>query len=196
MTFYRRVTKPVFDYFFATLLILILSPLFLILSVFGFFVFKQPLFTQLRIGRYENAFTMIKFRSMSVDADEKSISLWGAFLRKSSLDELPQLINILRGEMSFIGPRPLLPEYLPHYSKRQSKRHLVKPGISGLAQVNGRNALSWKKSLEYDAVYAEKISLKTDLKILIRTCAQLFKFTQVNQTNDMSRESFIKNKQK
>lgn len=193
---YSAVVKPLVDLFFAVVFILILSPLLLLTWIIGLFVFGRPIFRQNRVGKNREVFTIIKFRSLKIAGDEKSIPLWGRFIRKTSLDELPQLLNILRGEMSFIGPRPLLPEYLPHYTERQQLRHTVKPGISGLAQVNGRNALSWEESLEWDAKYAENVNAVTDIKILLRTFVQLCAFSQVQQNKNVSRESFLKSKNK
>jgi len=172
--------------------LLLLAPIMLLLLVLNRMVFSTGLFFQPRIGRGEKDFTCFKYRSMKKDGDETSVPLWGRILRASSLDELPQLINILRGDMSFVGPRPLLPEYLDYYSKEQQKRHQVKPGITGLAQVNGRNKLSWEESLKFDTYYAENCSLQLDLKILLRTIPQLFKYKHVNQSKEVSREAFNK----
>ncbi len=196
MNLYKSYIKSLFDYFFAVFFLILLSPILFVLWIVNSIVFKSGVFTQLRIGKNEKPFYFYKFRSMQVDGDEKTMPAWGKFIRKSSLDELPQLINVLRGEMSIIGPRPLLPEYLGYYNERQNTRHNVKPGITGLAQVSGRNKLSWKKSLELDAIYAETVSLKTDISILLRTIPQWLKFKEVHKSEDVSRESFIKGKKK
>lgn len=175
----------------AIAILLVLWPLFLFLYVLGAWLMPTSLFLQKRIGKHNQAFVILKFRSLKVEGDENSISRWGRFLRKSSLDEIPQIINILRGEMSFVGPRPLLPEYLPHYNKRQKLRHTVKPGITGLAQVNGRNALSWEESLELDAKYAEQSNFWLDLKILLLTLRQWCRFGDVDAAKNQSRKPFI-----
>ena len=132
---------------------------------------------------------------MHEDGNESTIPLWGKFLRLTSLDELPQLILIIRGQMSFVGPRPLLPEYLFYYSEEQRARHLVKPGITGLAQVNGRNTLSWEESLRLDAEYAQNCNLRIDVKIVLKTIPQILNFNQVNQEKKQSREPFNKQDQ-
>ncbi len=150
---YAHLLKPLFDFLLAFVLLLLFSPLILVVSAMVFISMGSPvLFKQERPGKDENIFTIYKFRTMnnSVNAkgepleDKQRLTFIGKFLRSMSLDELPQLFNILKGEMSFIGPRPLLKEYLPLYNDEQKKRHRVKPGISGLAQVNGRNNISWK----------------------------------------------------
>lgn len=190
MAWYKEYFKPLIDFMLAAIMIIVLSPLLLILTIINWIIFGKPLFIHQRVGYREELFSFIKFRSMKIDGDESSIPRWGKLIRFSSLDELPQLINILRGEMSFVGPRPLLKEYLNFYNPRQRKRHLVKPGITGLAQVSGRNRLSWKESLEFDAQYSEACSFLMDLKILLRTFPQLFKLGDVNHQIDKSRKAF------
>lgn len=154
-----------------------------------FFV-KEPFFIQTRIGRDNKPFKILKFRTLRFENDDHSITSFGKVLRTLSIDEWPQLINILKGEMSFIGPRPLLDEYLPLYNDRQSSRHKVKPGITGWAQVNGRNKLSWNESLEMDAYYAENVSFKLDMIVLFKTVLQLFKFKQVEGKDNITRGKF------
>lgn len=138
-------------------------------------------FTQTRIGRNEKPFTIIKFISMrppeknTVQSDTDRITATGKFLRKLSLDELPQLFNIIKGDMSFIGPRPLLEQYLPYYRKEERKRHSVRPGITGLAQISGRNMVNWDDRLKLDAAYVEHLNIFMDLKILFKTAMILFK---------------------
>ena len=174
----------------AVFLLFVLSPVFVIIVVLQFFFVSNPLFIQERPGRYGRIFKMIKFRTLKTDGDDQSLTAFGRILRLTSLDELPQMINILRGEMSFIGPRPLLTRYLPHYSMRQRKRHEVKPGITGLAQVNGRNRAAWEESLEWDVKYVEQFSFFTDLIILIKTIRQIFIWKEVSGKEGKSRDSF------
>ena len=172
------------DILCAFLGLVILSPLFLGVWV-GLFIANngKPFFYQRRPGKGERIFTIVKFKTMNDkrDAngqllpDAKRLTTVGSFVRKTSLDELPQLLNVLKGDMSFVGPRPLLPEYLPLYNETQRKRHNVKPGITGWAQVNGRNAISWEQKFEYDLWYVERISLQLDLKILFMTIKKVFK---------------------
>ena len=178
MKLYGGFFKRVFDFAGAAVLILILSPLYLLC----YFLIKKnmgspAIFSQQRPGRDAKLFKIYKFRSMknTVDADgnplpdEERITPLGAFLRKTSLDELPQLFNVLKGDMSFIGPRPLLPQYLPYYTEREKLRHTIRPGITGLAQINGRNCTTWDKKLELDAQYVETLSFFGDVKIVLLT---------------------------
>lgn len=154
------------------MLLLVLSPLLLLISITLFIIHGQVFFVQQRPGYLEIPFNMYKFITMSNDfekTDEQRITTFGKVLRKLSLDELPQLVNILKGEMSFIGPRPLLMEYVSLYSDYHSKRHIVMPGITGLAQVWGKNRLDWTRKLDLDVEYVEKIGLTLDLKIVMLT---------------------------
>jgi lipopolysaccharide/colanic/teichoic acid biosynthesis glycosyltransferase len=192
MAWYSNIFKPMADWIIALILSFLLFPVIAFLTIINGLVFKRPFFVQNRIGKNEASFMFYKFRSMKKDGDEASIPSWGRFMRKSSLDELPQLLNILRGEMSFVGPRPLLPEYLKHYSKEQAQRHLVKPGITGLAQVKGRNTLSWKNSLELDTYYSNNQSFALDFSILVQTVFQVFKFNEVDEVSGQSRKPFNK----
>jgi lipopolysaccharide/colanic/teichoic acid biosynthesis glycosyltransferase len=157
----------------ATAVLVVLFPLFISIYLIQFFFVDHPFFIQDRPGRNGTIFKMLKFRTFKIDDDVSSVTWFGKFLRASSLDELPQLLNILRGEMSFVGPRPLLVEYLPLYSDNQRKRHNVKPGITGLAQVKGRNSISWNESLKLDVEYADNLSFTLDLKILLMTITHL-----------------------
>ncbi len=175
---YRIHFKRVLDFFVALLGLLVLSPLLLIVAVCLTVVNKgNPFFVQVRPGKNEKLFNILKFKTMTDEKDKegnllpdaKRLTKIGRFIRKTSLDELPQLVNVLKGEMSLIGPRPLLPEYLSLYDKTQKKRHLVRPGITGWAQVNGRNAIEWQQKFEYDVWYVENISFLLDLKILWKT---------------------------
>lgn len=175
---YKSLFKQLFDFTAAFIGLLLLSPIFLVVTIALFFANNgKPFFFQKRPGKNERVFNIIKFKSMN-DAKDKEGNLLpdkdrltavGAFVRKTSLDEIPQLINVLIGDMSLIGPRPLLVNYLPFYTKREKLRHSVKPGITGLAQINGRNNLNWDERLEMDVQYLEKLSLNLDLKILIKT---------------------------
>ena len=190
MDWYSRFFKPTVDYLIAITFLIALWPLYLFIYLMNLLVFRKGLFIQERIGFQSKPFMCIKFQSLRVNGQDDSAPLWGKLLRYSSLDELPQMINILRGEMSFIGPRPLLPAYLSEYSQEQLKRHNVKPGISGLAQVNGRNMLPWEESLAMDVYYAENISFRLDLLIVLQTIPQIFKINQVQQSKSGSRQPF------
>ena len=170
--------KSLLDFFIALLSIFLLSPVFFIVYLLIFIRLGTPvLFRQPRVGLNGNTFTMYKFRTMtnscdvngSLLPDSQRLTPFGVWLRSTSIDELPELFNILRGEMSFIGPRPLLIQYLPLYSERQSRRHLVRPGVSGWAQINGRNSISWERKLSLDVWYVENCNLFLDLRILIMT---------------------------
>ncbi len=170
---YVNFLKRIFDLLFSFLLILFLSPVLLFISLLILFSMGRPiLFNQIRPGLNKDSFRMYKFRTMIQDNnldDESRITKVGGTLRKLSLDELPQLFNVFLGDMSLIGPRPLLEEYNDYYSDFENKRFLVKPGISGLAQVKGRNQLSWDQKLKYDVEYAEKVNFFLDLKIFFLT---------------------------
>jgi len=175
---YRRSGKRILDIIIAGLGLIILSPLFLFITLLLWISNRgKPFFRQARPGFREAIFVLIKFRTMqdlkdmreNLLPDEQRITPIGRFLRRTSLDEIPQLWNVLKGEMSLVGPRPLLIEYLPKYSSKQRQRHNVKPGITGWAQINGRNAISWTQKFEYDVWYVENISFLLDLKILFRT---------------------------
>lgn len=167
---YINVIKPTLDLLIAILLLIISLPLFLIISVLLLFSHGESIFfIQKRIGLHEKPFNIIKFRTMSFGVRQKEvlrITPIGKILRATHLDELPQLINIIKGDLSLIGPRPLLPEYLPYYNKKQSLRHLVKPGILGLSQSKGGNHLQWKHRLIYDSFYARHASGKLDMYIV------------------------------
>lgn len=180
---YVSYIKPFLDVLMALLVILLGLPLHLfIVALLYVFQQKQVFFLQKRVGKNARTFVLFKFKTMLESYDETGNLLpdelrttkIGFFLRKTHLDELPQCWNILCGNMSWIGPRPLLPEYLPHYSKEQQKRHKVKAGITGLAQIKGGNALSWKNRLRYDTFYATHISWQLDIYILFKTVLLLF----------------------
>jgi len=175
---YKKIIKPALDFLIALIVFILLSPIFVVVTVGLWFANGgKPFFYQLRPGKGEQIFKIIKFKTMNDrrDAngqllpDAERLTKIGTFVRKTSLDEIPQLLNVLKGDMSLIGPRPLLVKYLPYYSKREQLRHTVRPGITGLAQVNGRNKLNWDDRLELDAQYVENLSFLLDIKILFRT---------------------------
>ena len=181
---YKCIIKPIFDFVSAVLLLLFLSPLLLAIVTILTIVNKgSPFFFQIRAGYRGKPFKIIKFKTMNSNRgpdgellpDKDRLTKVGTFLRKTSIDELPQLINILKGNLSLIGPRPLLMQYLPHYNERQARRHDVKPGISGWAQVHGRQSLSFEERFELDVWYVDNISLKTDIVIITMTIGNVLK---------------------
>ncbi len=181
---YRNFFKPLADYLLALILLVLAAPLFLLVAILLKYKMKDGVFfTQTRPGKNDKLFKVVKFKTMlntkdehgELLPDEQRLTRLGAFIRKTSLDELPQLLNVLKGDMSFVGPRPLLPEYLSLYSKRHARRHEIKPGITGWAQVNGRNALSWKDKFEHDIYYVENQSFWLDLMIIWKTIYKVFK---------------------
>lgn len=181
---YRRFFKRPMDFCLSLIAIIVLSPVFLIVAILVRTKLGSPiLFKQKRPGMNEDIFEMYKFRSMTAERDSEGellpdslrLTKFGRILRSTSLDELPGLLNIIKGDMSIIGPRPLLVRYLPYYSLREKERHLVRPGLSGLAQVNGRNTLDWNERLGLDVKYVNSISFTLDLKIIIKTIYKAFK---------------------
>ncbi len=196
---YRVLIKPAGDFFVASVLLLLASPVFL-LTCLALFVANRGkiFFFQERPGRGERIFKIMKFRSMNdrKDAqgellpDEKRLTAVGKIVRKTSIDEIPQLINVLKGDMSLVGPRPLLVRYLPLYSEHQRKRHRVKPGITGWAQINGRNAISWKQKFDFDVWYVDNISFWLDMKILIRTISRVVKREGISSSTSATMEEF------
>lgn len=196
---YANFGKRLVDLTLSIFLLFALSPLFLILTIIVWLSFgRDPFFIQKRPGLLEKPFSIIKFRTMTNCCDSEGqllpdhlrVTSLGKFLRKQSLDELPQLINIIKGEMSFVGPRPLLTEYLPLYNSQQRKRHLIRPGITGLAQVNGRNLLSWQEKFDLDIRYVETMSLLLDLKIMYQTFLISHKGLGINNANSDQVERF------
>lgn len=176
--------KRTLDILFSLLLIIVLLPLILFIMIMIYIKVGRPIFfKQKRPGYNKEIFSLIKFRTMNESKDEKGDLLpdnkrlipFGATIRQLSLDELPQLFNVLKGDMSFVGPRPLLIKYLPYYTQEEKKRHLVRPGITGLAQVKGRNTLNWNDRLAYDVYYVENRNLLLDLKIIFLTIVKVFK---------------------
>lgn len=185
---YRTFIKPFFDFLVALIAVIALLPI----GILVFLVLKlsrvaNPFFQQPRPGKGEKIFHILKFKTMTDETDEdghllsddRRLTTVGSVLRKTSLDELPQLFNVLRGDMSLVGPRPLRVRYLPYYTDRENLRHSVKPGITGLAQVSGRNALSWDDRLELDALYTENIGCIPDCKILVKTLVKIFRTSEV-----------------
>jgi undecaprenyl phosphate N,N'-diacetylbacillosamine 1-phosphate transferase len=191
--------KSIFDKLLALFLIILFLPLYIIISLLILLTMGKPvLFRQKRPGKDGKIFEIYKFRTMTDETDEKGellpdekrLSGIGKFIRSTSLDELPQLFNVLKGDMSFVGPRPLLVEYLPLYNERQKKRHHVKPGITGWAQVNGRNAISWEEKFEYDIWYVEHRSFWLDMKILYLTVLKIFERSGINTEDGVTMEKF------
>lgn len=191
--------KSLFDKTLALFLIIIFSPIYIIVSLLIFFKMGSPiLFRQKRPGYKEKIFGIYKFRTMTNEKDangnllpdNKRLVGIGKFIRSTSLDELPQLFNVLKGEMSFVGPRPLLEEYLPLYNEKQKRRHDVKPGITGWAQVNGRNAISWEQKFDYDVWYVYNQSFLLDIKILWMTFLKVVKRSDISSTNHATMEKF------
>jgi len=196
---YTQLIKPLGDFCFATLVLLLLAPILVFIAVF-LTISNQgsPFFIQKRPGKNQRIFKIIKFKTMN-DArdasgrllpDAKRLTIVGKFVRKFSLDEIPQFLNVLKGDMSLIGPRPLLPDYLHLYSDFQNQRHQVKPGITGWAQVNGRNAISWDQKFEYDIWYVTNISFSLDLKIFYKTIGKVLKSEGINAANAATIEPF------
>ncbi len=196
---YRLWIKKTLDVIFSLIGLFITFPLLLSVSIFvAVKVRGNPFFFQQRPGLHGRIFTLIKLKTMTNEKDSQGnllpdkerITSWGEWLRKTSVDELPQLINVLKGEMSLIGPRPLLVEYLPLYSSEQEKRHDVCPGITGWAQVNGRNTISWKQKFEYDVWYVEHLTFRLDLKIVRMTIESVFSRRDINYDEDSTMPKF------
>ncbi|AZA57782.1 sugar transferase [Chryseobacterium shandongense] len=196
---YNFFLKRFFDFIIAFVGLVILSPVFITVTIGLFFANEgKPFFFQARPGLNEKIFKIIKFKTMNdkKDADgnllpdSERLTSIGAFVRKTSLDEIPQLINVLKGDMSIIGPRPLLPQYLPIYNEFQKRRHEVRPGITGWAQVNGRNAISWAKKFELDVWYIDHISFALDCKIVLLTFKKVFKKEGINKEGQATTEAF------
>ena len=199
MQLYRKYFKRLFDFIFSVLAFSALIPVFIIITFVLFFTNNgQPFFLQRRPGLNGMIFILVKFKTMNdlkdnngnFLPDAKRITAFGKFLRQSSLDEIPQLINVICGHMSIIGPRPLLVEYLPLYNEHQKRRHEVRPGITGWAQVNGRNAISWKEKFELDVWYVDNLSLLLDLKIIYFTLVKVFKKEGINQEGHVTMSRF------
>jgi len=196
---YKNFIKRSVDFIFSFLGLLILSPVFIIVTIGLYFANQgKPFFFQARPGLNGKIFKIIKFKTMNdrrnskgeLLPDEERLTSIGAFVRKTSLDELPQLLNVLKGDMSLIGPRPLLPQYLPLYNEKQKRRHNVRPGITGWAQVNGRNTISWTKKFELDVWYVDNISLILDIKIYFLTIKKVVIREGISQEGQVTMEGF------
>jgi len=203
---YVNVFKRVIDFILSLIAVIILSPVLLILTIIGAIAMGgNPFFTQQRPGRIdkstgkEKIFKLIKFRTMSNKRDKEGnllpddvrLNKYGRILRKTSLDELPELWNILKGDMSIVGPRPLLVEYLPYYTKEERHRHDIRPGLTGLAQVNGRTSISWDQKLAYDVWYVKKVTFLTDLKIILKTVQKVIKRADIHVGTEFKAGKFI-----
>jgi lipopolysaccharide/colanic/teichoic acid biosynthesis glycosyltransferase len=196
---YRALLKPLIDVAIAVFALICLSPVFIILTILLFIANNgKPFFLQPRVGKRERIFKVIKFRTMNDRCDENGnllpddvrLTPVGKFVRKTSLDELPQLLNILKGDMSLVGPRPLLVEYLPLYNEQQRTRHNVMPGITGWAQVNGRNTVSWREKFELDTWYVKHTSFVLDIKILFMTVEKVVRSEGINAEGSATVEKF------
>ena len=180
---YVKYIKRFLDFILGLIALIVLSPVFLIIAILVRIKLGKPvIFRQQRPGKKKKIFTLYKFRTMTDKKDENGnllpdserLTKFGKVLRSTSLDELPELINIIKGNMSIVGPRPLAVKYLPYYTEEERKRHSVRPGLTGLAQINGRNCLDWKKRFEYDVEYVNSISISKDLKIIFKTIIKVF----------------------
>lgn len=200
---YARFFKRPLDFFCALAAILCLSPILVVLTILGVIKMKgNPFFMQPRPGLNEKIFKLIKFRTMTCEKDadgnllpdEKRLTKYGKMLRSTSLDELPELFNILKGDMAVIGPRPLLIEYLPRYNSEQKHRHDVRPGLSGLAQVNGRNAITWEQKFKYDVEYVNNVTFLGDVKIILTTLLKTVKREGISQQGEATMEVFMGSK--
>ena len=200
---YKRFFKRLLDFTLSYIGLIILSPIFLLLWIWLSIANKGDgaFFFQERPGKNEKIFRVIKFKTMNDKRDESGsllpdverLTRVGRFVRSTSLDEIPQLLNVIKGDMSLIGPRPLLVQYLPLYNEEQKRRHEVRPGITGWAQVNGRNAISWQQKFEYDVWYVDHVSLSLDLKIMYKTIQKVFKRDGINSDTSATMESFMGN---
>ncbi len=196
---YANFFKPMLDFILAFLILILLSPVLLVVSI-GLCIANKgkPFFLQPRPGKNERIFQIIKFKTMNDQKDENGnllsdaerLTTIGSFVRKTSLDEIPQLMNVLKGDMSLIGPRPLLVQYLPLYDEMQKRRHEVRPGITGWAQVNGRNTISWQQKFEYDVWYVDHLSFGLDLKILKWTLKKVIVREGISQEGKATMEVF------
>jgi len=198
---YKLLKRPL-DILVSAAALVLLSPIVLVVALINAKIHGLPvLFSQLRPGLNEKLFRMYKFRTMTNErdihgdllSDEVRLTSWGKFLRSSSLDELPELWNVLKGDMSLVGPRPLLPEYLDHYTAQQKRRHEVRPGITGLAQVQGRNELSWDEKFSFDVTYVDHCSLALDVKIIAKTVMSVLKREGINTADGAAMPKFGSN---
>lgn len=198
--FYEKIIKRFLDFFLSLMALWLLSPVLLLLTVLGAIKMKgNPFFTQQRPGKNEKIFKLVKFRTMTCEKDangnllpdEKRLTKYGKFLRSTSLDELPELLNILKGDMSIVGPRPLLVQYLPRYNQEQKRRHLVRPGLTGWAQVHGRNSISWEEKFMLDCWYVDHISPETDMKIILLTVLRVLKRDGISGAGEATMHEFM-----
>ena len=196
---YTQGIKIIVDFLTALLVLVVISPIFFLLTLLLIIANSgKPFFLQKRPGKDERIFTIIKFRTMNnkrgkdgkLLPDAERLTGIGQFIRSTSMDELPQLLNVLKGDMSFVGPRPLMPEYLPLYNAEQKQRHDVKPGITGYAQVHGRNTVSWEEKFEMDIYYVKKVSFALDCKILLKTFQKVFLRSDINSEGSATTEAF------
>ena len=196
---YAKYFKRVIDFALSLCALIVLSPVLLVLTVLGAIKMKgNPFFTQLRPGKDEKIFKLIKFRTMTCETDENGnllpdevrLTKYGKLLRATSLDELPELFNILTGDMSIVGPRPVLVQYLPLYNEEQRRRHSVRPGLTGLAQVSGRNSISWTERFRYDVTYVDNITFWGDIKILFMTVKKVLIRDGISSATSETMEDF------
>lgn len=196
---YAKYIKRMLDFILSLIALIVLSPLMIIIGILVRIKLGRPvIFKQKRPGKNEKIFTLYKFRTMTDEkdeqgnllADEKRLTKFGKFLRSTSLDELPELWNILKGEMAIVGPRPLLVEYLPLYNEEQKHRHDIKPGLTGLAQISGRNAIQWEEKFKEDIEYVNNITFIQDTKIILKTFIKVFKKDGINQEGNATMKKF------
>lgn len=200
-TFYEKYIKRFLDILLSAIAIIFLSPLFVVISLMVKIKLGSPiLFSQERPGKFGEIFVLRKFRTMTDEVDpltgcllpdEQRLTRFGCFLRSTSLDELPELLNILKGDMSIVGPRPLLVRYLPRYNEKQMHRHDVRPGLTGFAQANGRNAISWEEKFDMDVYYTEHISFLFDLKVILQTVKAVIYRDGINSDTCATMEEFM-----
>ncbi len=197
---YAKCFKRILDLMLSFIAIIILSPILIVLTIFGAVAMGgNPFFTQERPGKNEKIFKLVKFRTMNnkkdkqgnLLPDEKRLTSYGKWLRSTSLDELPELFNILNGDMSIVGPRPLLVRYLSRYNNEQHRRHNVRPGLTGLAQVNGRNALTWEEKFKYDVKYVDNVSFIGDIKIILDTVKIVLHRSGISSGTSATMEEFM-----
>lgn len=202
---YAKYIKRILDFILSLIAFIILSPVMIVIYILVRIKLGKPaIFKQQRPGKDEKIFTLYKFRTMTDDKDENGkllpdsqrLTEFGKFLRSTSLDELPELINIIKGDMAIVGPRPLLVEYLELYNEEQKHRHDARAGLTGLAQVSGRNSLSWEEKFKEDIIYINKITFLGDIKIVLKTVRKVFKREGISQENNVTMEKFKGNKEK
>lgn len=196
---YRKYIKRILDFTLSLIALIVLSPILLITAILVKIKLGSPIiFKQQRPGKNEKIFTLYKFRTMTdkkdeegnLLSDEQRLTKFGKILRSTSIDELPELINILKGDMAIVGPRPLLVEYLSLYNDEQKHRHDVRPGLTGLAQVSGRNSISWEEKFDEDLKYINKVNLVSDFKIILKTIVKVFKREGISQQGNETMEKF------